>query len=105
MASTASAMRGGGVQAQPLVPAVISFSDATVDVGNNNWCRGCCMQRGTRLGELLAAVPQPAGIGEEPHHRRQLRLGGVQLPCVEAHFCSSASTARPSLLATPASNA
>ena len=27
----------GGVQAQPLVPAVISFGDSTVDVGNNNY--------------------------------------------------------------------
>ena len=32
----ASAM-SGGVQAQPLVPAVISFGDSTVDVGNNNY--------------------------------------------------------------------
>jgi hypothetical protein len=34
----ASAMGGGGgAQAQPLVPAVISFGDSTVDVGNNNY--------------------------------------------------------------------
>ncbi|RLN11691.1 GDSL esterase/lipase APG-like [Panicum miliaceum] len=33
----ASALGGGGVQAQPLVPAVISFGDSTVDVGNNNY--------------------------------------------------------------------
>ncbi|WVZ82494.1 hypothetical protein U9M48_029751 [Paspalum notatum var. saurae] len=28
---------GGGVQAQPIVPAVISFGDSTIDVGNNNY--------------------------------------------------------------------
>jgi hypothetical protein len=28
---------GGGVWAQPLVPAVISFGDSTIDVGNNNY--------------------------------------------------------------------
>ncbi|OEL34351.1 GDSL esterase/lipase APG [Dichanthelium oligosanthes] len=33
----ASAMSGGIVQAQPLVPAVISFGDSTIDVGNNNY--------------------------------------------------------------------
>ncbi|RCV20675.1 hypothetical protein SEVIR_4G073200v4 [Setaria viridis] len=34
----ASAMSGGGgVRAQPLVPAVISFGDSTIDVGNNNY--------------------------------------------------------------------
>jgi hypothetical protein len=31
---------GGGVQAQPLVPAIISFGDSTIDVGNNNYLPG-----------------------------------------------------------------
>jgi hypothetical protein len=31
---------GGGVQAQPIVPAVISFGDSTIDVGNNNYLPG-----------------------------------------------------------------
>ncbi|XP_062233613.1 GDSL esterase/lipase APG-like [Phragmites australis] len=30
----------GGVQAQPIVPAVISFGDSTIDVGNNNYLPG-----------------------------------------------------------------
>jgi hypothetical protein len=29
-----------GVQAQPLVPAIISFGDSTIDVGNNNYMPG-----------------------------------------------------------------
>lgn len=29
-----------GVEAQPIVPAVISFGDSTIDVGNNNYLRG-----------------------------------------------------------------
>lgn len=32
--------KNGGVQAQPLVPAVISFGDSTIDVGNNNYLPG-----------------------------------------------------------------
>ncbi|KAG8093941.1 hypothetical protein GUJ93_ZPchr0012g22083 [Zizania palustris] len=31
---------GGGVQAEPIVPAVISFGDSTTDVGNNNYLPG-----------------------------------------------------------------
>ncbi|XP_066378721.1 GDSL esterase/lipase APG-like [Miscanthus floridulus] len=31
---------GGGEQAQPIVPAVISFGDSTIDVGNNNYVPG-----------------------------------------------------------------
>ncbi|TVU12606.1 hypothetical protein EJB05_46257, partial [Eragrostis curvula] len=30
----------GGVQAQPIVPAIISFGDSTIDVGNNNYLPG-----------------------------------------------------------------
>lgn len=33
-------MNDGGAQAQPIVPAVISFGDSTVDVGNNNYLPG-----------------------------------------------------------------
>jgi hypothetical protein len=42
-------------------------------------CIVYCCSRNARLRELRAAVPQPAGVGEEPAHRRQLRLRGVQL--------------------------
>ncbi|PNT76635.1 hypothetical protein BRADI_1g50897v3 [Brachypodium distachyon] len=34
------ATNGGGVQAQPLVPAMILFGDSTIDVGNNNYLPG-----------------------------------------------------------------
>lgn len=32
-----AAIMSGGAQAQPIVPAVISFGDSTIDVGNNNY--------------------------------------------------------------------
>lgn len=35
---------GGGAQAQPIVPAVISFGDSTIDVGNNNYLPGAAFK-------------------------------------------------------------
>jgi hypothetical protein len=40
LVASAAIMSGGGAQAQPIVPAVISFGDSTIDVGNNNYLPG-----------------------------------------------------------------
>ncbi|CAN6202534.1 unnamed protein product [Urochloa humidicola] len=63
----ASAMSGGGIgaQAQPLVPAVISFGDSTIDVGNNNY-----PPRGGVQGRLPAVR---AELRAPPSHRPVLR--------------------------------
>ncbi|KAL5225022.1 hypothetical protein ABZP36_011661 [Zizania latifolia] len=48
---------GGAVQAEPIVPAVISFGDSTIDVGNNNYLPGA----------VFKANYEPYGVNYDRH--------------------------------------
>ncbi|KAJ1258029.1 hypothetical protein BS78_10G042500 [Paspalum vaginatum] len=58
----ASSAADGGVQAQPLVPAVISFGDSTIDVGNNNYLPGAVFKANyAPYGENFVPRREPTG--------------------------------------------